>query len=150
MAQEISDFNEQQILQALKDNRGITSMKRKQRLGRNNITALKEENGTLMYDLHWIVAGVKSSIYTNLYRTRQTGHTASLHTNTNTGQPPPILPSEVRAAIKRLKCNKTPGEKYVTAQVLQSGGGPIVKMFTKLFNNCLSSGKVPDRWKMHQ
>ena len=59
----------------------------------------------------------------------------------------PILPSEVRDAIKRLKRNKAPGEDNITAGILQDGGEPIVKIFTKLFNRCIVDGKVPSCWK---
>ena len=61
--------------------------------------------------------------------------------------PPPILPTEVNAAIKRLKRNKAPGNDNITADVLKYGGEPIIQMFTNMFNRCLSEGKLPNSWK---
>ena len=61
--------------------------------------------------------------------------------------PPPILPTEVNAAIKRLKRNKAPGNDNITADVLKDGGEPIIQMFTNMFNRCLSEGKLPSSWK---
>ena len=59
----------------------------------------------------------------------------------------PILPTEVSAAIKRLKRNKAPGNDNITADVLKDGGEPIVQMFTNMFNRCLREGKLPNSWK---
>ena len=87
-------------------------------------------------------------LYIKLYRTGrpQDQPFTDVHYK-ETGQPPPILPFEVRDAVKRLKRDKAPGEDNVTAGILQEGRGPIVKMFTKLFNRCIADGKVPNSWK---
>ena len=61
--------------------------------------------------------------------------------------PPPILPTEVSAVIKRLKRNKAPGNDNITADVLKYGGEPIIQMFTNMFKRCLSEGKLPNSWK---
>ena len=61
--------------------------------------------------------------------------------------PPPILPTEVNAAIKRLKRKKAPGNDNITADVLKDGGELIVQMFTNMFNRCLREGKLPNSWK---
>ena len=67
--------------------------------------------------------------------------------NTRSSPPPSILPTEVSAAIKRLKRNKAPGNDNTTADVLKDGGEPIVQMFTNMFNMCLREGKLPNSWK---
>ena len=57
-----------------------------------------------------------------------------------TGPPRPrIVPTEVSAAIKRLKQNKAPGNHNIIADILDDGGEPIVKMFTNMFNSWLAS-----------
>ena len=53
----------------------------------------------------------------------------------------------MRNAIKRLKRNKAPGEDNITAGILQDGGEPIGKIFTKQFKRCIVDGKVPSCWK---
>ena len=45
MSEDINNYNEEQLVKSLEDNKGITTIKRKQCLGRNNIISLKEENG---------------------------------------------------------------------------------------------------------
>ena len=86
--------------------------------------------------------------YTNLYSTKlpQGQPSVQIHTTRST-PPPPILPTEVSAAIKRLKRNKAPGNDNIIADVLKDGGEPIVQMFTNMFNRCLREGKLPNSWK---
>lgn len=86
--------------------------------------------------------------YTELYNTRRPQDQPFIDGHyVETGPIPPIRPSEVRNAIKRLKRNKAPGEDNITARILQDGGEPIVKILTKLFNRCVVEGKVPSCWK---
>ena len=124
--------------------KGLKSTKKKQCLGRNNIIKLKEEDGKLIEDLDRMVKRCEE-FYTNLYSTRQPHeqHPSIVHTRKDTQPAPPILPSEVEAAIKKLKRGKAPGEDGI----LQDGGEPIVKALTKLFNRSLTEGNVPCSWK---
>ena len=89
------------------------------------------------------------NLYTNLYSTKlpQGQPSMQIQTCTLNTPPPPILPTEVNAAIKRLKQNKAPGNYNITADVLKDGGKPIIQMFTNMFNRCLSEGKLPNSWK---
>ena len=70
MAEEIRSYNEERQLQALKNNKGLKSIKRKQLLGRNNIVSLKEEDGTLIRDFNRMIQRCEE-FYTKLYSTRQ-------------------------------------------------------------------------------
>ena len=82
-----------------------------------------------------------------LYSTKLPQGQPSVHIhNTRSTPPPPILPTEVSAAIKRLKRNKAPGND-ISADVLKDGGEPIVQMFINMFNRCLREGKLPNSWK---
>ena len=45
MSKDINNYNEEQLIKSLEDNKGIKTIKRKQCLGRNNIISLKEEIG---------------------------------------------------------------------------------------------------------
>ncbi|KAI8522202.1 hypothetical protein Bbelb_019560 [Branchiostoma belcheri] len=153
MAEEITAYNEKEQQEALKASRGLKSVKRRQVLGRSKMTTLKEEDGTVIDDLDRMVKRCEE-FYTNLYSTRQNTDRASTSTprNNRTGEQnterlPPILPSEVRAAIERLKLNKAPGDDNITAGILKCGGEPLVTKFTQIFNKCLSEGKVPSAWK---
>ena len=67
--------------------------------------------------------------YTNLYSTKlpQGQPPVQIQRDTLNTPPPPILQTEVSAAIKRLKRNKAPGNDNITADVLKDGGEPIVR-----------------------
>ena len=89
-------------------------------------------------------------LYANLYSTKlppQRQPSVQIQRDTLNTPPPPILPTEVSAAIKRLKRNKAHGNDNITTNVLNDSGEPIVQMFTNMFNRCLSEGKLPNRWE---
>ncbi|KAK6763454.1 hypothetical protein RB195_023955 [Necator americanus] len=41
------------------------------------------------------------------------------------GKAPPLLPSEVRVAIKSMKPGTTPGPDFISAEFLRAGGHPL-------------------------
>ena len=107
-------------------------------MGRSNIISLEEENGTHVDDQDMMINRCEE-FYTNLYSTKlpQEQFSVQIH-NTRSIPPPPIIPTEVSATIKRLKRNKAPGNDNITAYVLKDGGNPaIVQMFTNMFYRCL-------------
>ena len=147
MSEDINNYNEGQLIKSLEDNKDIKTIKRKQCLCRMYIISLKEENGTHIHDRDRMIKRCEE-FYTNLYSTKlpQGQPSVQIH-NTRSTPPPPILPTEVSAAINRLKRNKAPGNDNITAYVLKDGGEPIVQMFTNMFNRCLREDKLPNSWK---
>ena len=147
MSEDINNYNEEQLIKFLEDNKGIKTIKRKQCLGRINIVSLKEENDTHIHDRDKMIKRCEE-FYTNIYSTKlpQGQPSVQIH-NTRSTPPPPILPTEVSAAIKRLKRNKAPGNVNITTDVLGDSGEPIVQMFINMFNRCLREGKLPNSWK---
>ena len=125
----------EQLIKYLEDNKGIKTIQRKQCLGRGNIISLKEENGTHIHDRDRMIK-----------RCEEFCTSVQIHNTRNT-PPPPIPPTEVSAAIKRLERNKAPGNDNITADILKDGGEPIVQMFTNMFNLCLREGKLSNSWK---
>ena len=109
MSEDINNYNEEQLITSLEDNKRIKTIKRKQRLGRSNIISLKEENGTHIHDQDRMIKRYEV-LYTNIYSTKlpQGQPYAKIQRDSLNTPPPPILPTEVSAAIKRLKQNKTP------------------------------------------
>ena len=61
--------------------------------------------------------------------------------------PSSIIPSEVEASIKRLKCNKAPGEDNITCGILQDGGYAMIQFLIELFKTLLHHRQVPKSWK---
>ena len=88
--------------------------------------------------------------YEELYRSRRASADQDSYgdpTTICTIDPPSILPSEVEASIKRLKCNKTPGEDNFTGGILQDGGEAMIQVLIDLFNTCLHHWQVPKAMK---
>ena len=120
MSEDINNYNEEQLITSLEDNKCIKTIKRKQCLGRSNIISL---NGTHIHDLDRMIKRCEE-FYTNLHSTiLPQGQPSVQFHNTRSTPPPPILPTEVSAAIKRLKRNKAPGND-ITADVLRTARNP--------------------------
>ena len=140
MSEDINNYNEEQLIKSLEDNKGIKTIKSKQCLGRSNIISLKEVNGTHIHDRDRMIERCEE-FYTNLYSTKLPQGQPSVQIHNTRSTPPPILPTEVSAAIKRL--SETRLLKMTTSP---HGGEPIVQMFTNMFNRCLREGKLPNSW----
>ena len=69
MSEDINNYNEEQLIKSLKDNKGKKKIKRKQCLGRRNIISLKEENGTHIHHRDRMIKRCEE-FYTNLYSTK--------------------------------------------------------------------------------
>ena len=57
-----------------------------------------------------------------------------------------ILYSEVQAAIRALKKNKSPGSDGITAEMLQAGGDPLARQIHMLCNKAWHEGTIPGEW----
>lgn len=60
-------------------------------------------------------------------------------------QAPPIISSETRTTIERLKRDKTQDKGEIRAGLFQLSGEPIVLVLNKLLR--LKEGRVPDSYK---
>ncbi len=61
MSHDINNYNEEQIIQSLEDNKCIKTIKRNQCLGRNNIISLKGKNGTHVHDRDMMIKNSPNS-----------------------------------------------------------------------------------------
>ena len=104
MSEDINNYNEEQLIKSLEDNKCIKTIKRKQCLGRSNVISLNEENGTHIHDQDMMIKRCEE-FYTNLYSTKLPQGQPSVHIQRDTlnTPPPPILQTEVSEAVKRLK-----------------------------------------------
>ncbi|CAB4027640.1 Hypothetical predicted protein [Paramuricea clavata] len=58
----------------------------------------------------------------------------------------PIIESEIKKAIKKLKSKKTAGNDKIRNEMLKCGMNLIVSPLIKLFNFILNAGIYPDLW----
>jgi len=59
----------------------------------------------------------------------------------------PILVSEVRSAIGRMRNGKSPGVDGVTAEMLKCGGKSVEEWMLRLCNLCWDKVVVPSDWR---
>ena len=57
-----------------------------------------------------------------------------------------ILYSEVQAAIRVLKQNKSPGSDGIIAEMIQAGGEPLARQIHMLCNKAWREGTIPEEW----
>ena len=60
---------------------------------------------------------------------------------------PNFLKCEVETAINELKIGKSPGLDQIYSEYLKAGGEPLIKALLHLFNQILTTGKVPKQFK---
>jgi len=59
---------------------------------------------------------------------------------------PPILRQEIEEAVRKLKCNKSPGTDNIPAELLKAGGENMVDILLKICNLTLKTGEWPTKW----
>lgn len=57
---------------------------------------------------------------------------------------PLFLVDEIKFVVKTLKSNKSPGHDKITNEYMKWRDEKLQKIFTKLFNQILKTGKIPD------
>lgn len=59
---------------------------------------------------------------------------------------PSILPTEVKKAIESQKMGKAPGPDKITNELMKGTMDELVPALTKIFNEILVSGHIPEQW----
>jgi len=60
----------------------------------------------------------------------------------------PITEDQVFKSLASLDTRKATGLDGVSSRLIKAGAGPLTSPLTKLFNRSLSSGSIPQQWKM--
>uniref|UniRef100_A0A914WVS6 Reverse transcriptase domain-containing protein n=1 Tax=Plectus sambesii TaxID=2011161 RepID=A0A914WVS6_9BILA len=102
--------------------------------------AIQLAEGCIKHDRQFLLEGVKQ-FYSNLYSS-----TIPVSTSQKSSDEEPIAPfldCEVRKALISMRHGTTPGEDGVTADALKLASHTLVQPLCKLFNNCISSNRIP-------
>jgi len=67
--------------------------------------------------------------------------------NVDSEEIPEIDRSELRAALRKMKNRKAPGEDRVMSEMLKMGGEPLEEALLILLNKCLREQQIPTAWK---
>lgn len=106
LKEEISNYNEEEQIKALKNNRGLKAIKRKQSLGRNNIVTLREEDGTFIEDRDRLISDLYNGA-TSVLKLHKDSDKIKLERGAREGDniSPKLLTACVQdVIIKRLDC----------------------------------------------
>ena len=150
MKNDIKEYNEREISNAIEKNKSVKQTRRKQCLGKSQLFSIMEEDGTTIHNKDRIITRCVE-FYQELYRSRivpaQNVEPQQLFRTTVVDTLPEILPEEVEVSLKRLDRNKAPGDDNITGGMLLDGGATIVSLLTKLYNQCLQLRQVPKTWQ---
>lgn len=67
--------------------------------------------------------------------------------DTKTEKEPPFLENEIKAIVKHLKPNKSPGHDNITGELIKMRGKTIAKILIELFNIIMETGITSKSWK---
>ncbi|CAD6185922.1 unnamed protein product [Caenorhabditis auriculariae] len=60
---------------------------------------------------------------------------------------PPILPEEVKYAIRKLKVGTAAGPDNISSELLKAGGDSLYRLLARHFSKYLSEASIPEQWK---
>ena len=60
----------------------------------------------------------------------------------------PVTEEQVYKCLNSLDVKKATGLDGISSRLLKAGAGPLTSPLTMLFNNSISSGQVPQKWKL--
>ncbi|CAD6196504.1 unnamed protein product [Caenorhabditis auriculariae] len=110
---------------------------------RTVMTALKDENGQLKTSRNEMER-LTVDFYTKLFRSDVPVP------RTPTPPPedePPILPEEVKYAIRKLKVGTAAGPDNISSELLKAGGDSLYRLLARHFSKYLSEASIPEQWK---
>ena len=146
--EDIRAHNMNIIEETIQKGKGFKSAKKRLSTGKPQMTALKEEDGTVTRCRDRIVDRARD-FYEKLYSSDINNNETleeELTIRDNSQNVPEITPNEVERTIQQLKRNKTPGEDNITPDVLKDASPSIRKILAKLYTECLRQNMIPKSW----
>lgn len=141
-------WHEKKIEEALTNSGRTKEWRRQKMLGRDIITAIRDQNGNLITDQNQILQRTEQ-FYEQLYDTKINPTTIFQDrkiTNVNSEEIPDIEMFEIEKALKQIKNEKSAGEDGILPEMLKAGGDQLMKQLKNLFNQCLQEEKIPANW----
>ena len=145
MKEDIDNFNEKTIEEAINKNTSLKRSVRRQILGRQEMYILKESDGTIITNRDRLIRRTEE-FFTELYNSRAQNNRPPTPRQDD-HQIPPVLQREVEFAISNLPTGKSAGDDEVINEELKLGGDPVVEILTLLINRCITDKQTPDSWK---
>ena len=113
-------------------------------------SAIRDKNGVMLQSKEEI-SQRWTEYCSELYK--ENGDYRDVVNELNSIAPPPredidetILYSEVEAAVRKLKANKSPGPDGIASEMLVAGGECVLKELHHLCNRAWLEGRIPEEW----
>ena len=104
---------------------------------------IKDKNGDMLYETDSI-KDRWSEYGSQLFKSDLPRHHADEHPPD--ALEPEIMPSEIRAAIRKLKIGKAPGQSGICAEMIKAGGETVVQAMKTIIDNIWNTGVWPSDW----
>lgn len=147
---DLRKYKTEVIQKEMNNRKSIKRIRQELNEGKHWIKQLKDHLGKNVTNRQGIVK-TATSFYKKLYESttpdaekKLSQFVESLHEDDP--PVPPILRSEVEAAVKNLKSGKSPGEEGIPNEYLKLGGSELVNHLTELFNKILITEEIPVQW----
>ena len=140
---DIKAHRERTLLKAIDAGSSLKQARMRLAEGREMPSALLDRNGELRSDKHGIEE-IVHDFYSELYASKIS---IKAKTPRKTESPPPVLPSEVRTAISKLRGSSAAGPDGITPEMLKNGGHHLHILLAQKFSLYLEQKSFPDQWK---
>ncbi|KAG7311380.1 hypothetical protein JYU34_002422 [Plutella xylostella] len=141
---DINDYTNKMIEQIMGTSGSIKDIEKKKSLGKDMIPTLEDNKGTNTTTRKEIL-NIATMFYRKLYDSEETIKNIASETKEQTL---PFLKSEIRNAISNLKNKKATGSDKITNETLKCYMEELIEPIQVIFNNILTTGKIPKQWNV--
>ena len=141
---DIREFNTKLIQSIIEDNKSVKRAKNAIFTDKHHILKVRNKAGTSDTS-RTAINKAATEYFQELYNNNQTQDYIE-YTDPHEEEIPEILYSEVRTAISSLKNNRTPGDDGITNELLKLSTPYMIKLITSIFNEIITSEKIPHQW----
>lgn len=141
-------YNRNKIVQVIEQNKSLKIFRKETDIGKQAIHKLQNKKGDVTSNRKEIL-NITENFYQQLYNNPDKWTVPAgipVLINQGSEEIPEITSSEISAAMKEMKNNKSADEDGIAIETIKEGGTTILKVLRTLFNKCLEEGKTPSKW----
>ena len=140
---DIRKYNTDLVRSYIEKNKGYRQARKAISVGRNVVTAVTDAKGNVVTEKNKILEECRT-FYETLYRSQ---YHDTQYTTEEIEEDFPILESEIRFALNKMKHGKASGNDELVVDFLKAAEDEVVGRIAKVFTKILQSGEIPEDWK---